>query len=86
MDESCVSIIFFQNGKKIIEYTDLDKGVTVSGKTVLLHMTPEETSYFKAGGGAYASVQINLTNNGIRRATRLFNIPIHQNLKAEAML
>lgn len=69
----------------MIEYTDLDPGMTVSKNSIILRMTPEETAKFTASYDSFALVQINLLREGKRAASRQLKIPVRPNLKTEVM-
>ncbi len=77
-------ITFSQNGRVVIEYASVDEGVSLSGTTVTLSMSVEETGLFDPNAKARgATVQCNVIKDGVWRATVPVLIPVHANLKAE---
>lgn len=86
MDGQRISIVFYQMGKRIIEYTEKNNSVTISNNEVILHMTPEETAKFSTDmPNAFAAAQINIVGDAYRRTTCPVRIPVHANLKSEVM-
>ena len=75
--DSGVTITFRQCGRVVCEFTDSDERVAVDGDTVTLTMKPEDTQLFTP---SFATVQLNLLSSGVRTATEIMRLHIHDNL------
>ncbi len=85
LDGAAVSLVFSQGGKRVLEFTDSDPCMTVSGKKLTLELTPEDTARFSPETDEGAVAQFNILKNGKRRASCPIYIRVHPNLKAEKM-
>lgn len=80
-------ITYQQDGQTIIEKTEADSGIVLSGKQITVNLTQQETALFtsKIGGQNRAYAQIRVKIDGKVLASNLMEIDVRDVLNEEVI-